>query len=282
MTPRPTAFVAMKFTVEHWKDARYQAIRDVLDAAGYNCIRGDEIKSSGPVVDEVCRHLSEAELVLIDVSGDSHSVSYEVGYCHGAQRPAAKTLIVSQTNELPFNYRHFRVRQYKDTRGLRRLIRDFLSMSEPLRDDQYGYTFTFNYVENAGFGYIADGAEAVLDAVADTNFSGRMECFSGELYFGSYRTFAVSFIGRSQPSNKSLGFDYWSKIQDSLETYIAKHSRITLEEAGCELSRKAAIKASLVYCGSAEYVQGHLVRIIDSSEGETFFDDYVERKNTEA
>jgi hypothetical protein len=201
-TTRPTAFVAMKFASEHWRDARYNAIREVLDSAGFDCIRGDEIKSSGPVVDEVCRLLRDADLVVLDSSEDSHSVSYEIGYCHGVGRSATNTLLLSQSTDLPFNYRHYRNRIYSDTKSLKRVIRDFLSMSEPLRDDQYGFTFAFYYSETAFHDYIMDGAECIFDAIAEKRFSGRLECFSGELSFGAYRTFAVSVIARARIGGK--------------------------------------------------------------------------------
>jgi hypothetical protein len=281
---RPTAFVAMKFTSEHWKDARYNAIREVLDGAGYDCLRGDEIKSSGPVVDEVCRLLREADLVVLDSSDDSHSVSYEIGYCHGVGRSPTNTLLLSRSAELPFNYRHYRNRLYKDTKSLKRSIRDFLSMSEPILDDQYGYTYSFKYSESAVYDYILDAAECIFDTIAAKNFSGRLECYSGELFFGAYRTFAVSVIGRNQVGGKTLSDEYWYDVlQKTVERLPKFAGRIELEPIGCELARKKAMKASLYYCGSAEYKDGHIVRIIDSAEGnKTFFDFYLERIDGEA
>lgn len=83
---RGFAFVAMKFNEVPHKDARYQRIRKPLVEAGYDVVRADEIITSGAVVDEVCRYLREADLVVIDSTGDSLSVAYEIGYCHGMGR----------------------------------------------------------------------------------------------------------------------------------------------------------------------------------------------------
>jgi hypothetical protein len=121
----------MKFEADHWRDKRYTAISEELRNAGFEPIRADEIRTSGPVVDEVCRLLKEADLVVIDSSGDSHSVSYEIGFCHGALRPADTTLLLRSGSDLPFNYRHYRHRVYRDVRHLRRLVRDYLRISEP-------------------------------------------------------------------------------------------------------------------------------------------------------
>ena len=46
------AFIVMEFTKDPWHDKVYAAIRDVLEPAGYNCIRADEIRTSGPIVEE--------------------------------------------------------------------------------------------------------------------------------------------------------------------------------------------------------------------------------------
>lgn len=280
---RPTAFVAMKFTTEHWKDMRYNAIREVLDSAGYDCIRGDEIKSSGPVVDEVCRLLREADLVVLDSGEESHSVSYEIGYCHGIGRSPNNTLLLSRSNELPFNYRHYRNRIYKDTKSLKKAIRDYLSMSDPLRDDQYGFTFAFKYSESAVNGYIMDAAECIFGAVAEKKFSGRLECYSGELFFGAYRTCAVSVLARTRIGGKTPSFSYWQNVLKKVNNRIQKFAgRIKIENHGCELARKAAMKATLLYCGSAEFQDGNIIRIIDSDEDGSFFNDYLVRTKAEA
>ena len=133
------AFVAMRFSCPPWRDKVYLAIREELEKVGYKCVRADEIRTSGPVVDEVCRLLSKADLVIIDSSGDSHSVSYEIGYCHGVGRTADSTLLLKDNDELPFNYQHYRHRIYRDVRHLRRLIRDYLGLIEPIRPDVLGY-----------------------------------------------------------------------------------------------------------------------------------------------
>ena len=55
MVDNNSAFVAMKFTDLPWKDTRYQILAEALKEAGYEPLRADEIRSSGAIVDEVCR-----------------------------------------------------------------------------------------------------------------------------------------------------------------------------------------------------------------------------------
>lgn len=155
------AFIAMRFSDDPWRDKVYLAIREELEKANYKCIRSDEIRTSGPVVDEVCRLLAEADLVVIDSSGDSHSVSYEIGYCHGIGRSSDSTLLLKDNAELPFNYRHYRHRVYRDVRHLRRLVRDYLGLIEPIRPDALGRVYSFDFSEDATYGYIFDGAKCV-------------------------------------------------------------------------------------------------------------------------
>jgi len=47
---RPTAFIAMRFSDDHWRDKTYVAIREELEAAGYQVRIGREITSLIPVI----------------------------------------------------------------------------------------------------------------------------------------------------------------------------------------------------------------------------------------
>ena len=77
---------------------RYLRIRAVLEEAGYSAKRADEIPTSAVVVEEVCRLLKESDLVVIDSTGDSHSVSYEIGYGHGIGRAPDLPIAPSDTS----------------------------------------------------------------------------------------------------------------------------------------------------------------------------------------
>ena len=265
----------MKYDSDHWRDKRYLAIREELEQAGYSCVRADELKSSGPVVDEVCRLLREAALVVIDSSGDSHNVSYEIGYCHGINRSPHTTLLLRAGADFPFNYRHFRHRVYRDLRHLRRLVRDYLQIHEPLSDGQFGYTFTFGFAAG-GVDYIRDGAFCIFDALRDQKFSGRCECYSAE-QFGFGRLFSVAIMLRCPGRKATPNYNWWMKLQNSVEENALRHKgSITFQPTLSEVAGKEAMLAKLVPSGVAEFLNGSVVRLL-GSENDSLLHSYHER-----
>lgn len=173
-----TAFVAMKFNKRASKDPWYALIREVLLEAGFDSVRADEIKTSGPVVDEVCRLLASSDLVVLDSTGDSHSVSYEVGYCHGVNRPAESTILLRKDSHIPFNYRHFRHQVYKSGASLRTVLRRFLGVSDPISGSAYAYVLSFEVVKRS----LQISPDIVARAVQETalrfRLTGRLETYA--------------------------------------------------------------------------------------------------------
>jgi hypothetical protein len=276
---RPIAFIAMRFGEYHWRDKMYLAIREELETAGYQVVRGDELKTSGPVVDEVCRLLKEAAFVVIDTSGDSHNVSYELGFCHGVGRDPAKTLLIRNDGDLPFNYRHYRHRVYKNIRHLRRLIRDYLDVSEPMQDDMVGYTFTFEFSENVTFDYIMDGAECVIDALLERELTCRCEIFSGERFETPGRIFTVGVAVRLRGRKNTPDYEFWSGCLDRVTDLASRfNGNIAHQRHLSEPNRKRAMKEWMLYCGAAELRDGQITKILDAEEEGNFFEVYLNRK----
>jgi len=280
---RPMAFVAMKFEDDHWKDKNYLIIRDELERCGYQVCRADEITTSSAVVEEVCDLLENADLVVIDSSGDSHSVSYELGFCHGVKRSLDTTLLIRDNAEIPFNYQHFRHRVYKDRRHLRRLIRDFLDISEPLTDTQMGYAFTFEFSENASFSYILDGASCIFKALIEAKLSGRVECYSGEQLTIPGRYFTVC-IGVKMPRGSSTPeYSDWIKITNRVkELEKTYNGRISLDTQMSEFAEKLAMQRNFLDCGAAEFRSGRILKSIPSTDGTDFFSRFNEEENENA
>jgi hypothetical protein len=221
--------------------------------------------------------LRESDLVVIDSSGDSHSVSYEIGYCHGIGRPTHKTILLRDNAQLPFNYRHYRHRVYRDARHLRRLLRDYFAISQPLRDDQYGYTFTFDFSGTAHFGYIMDGAACIFTALREEKFTGRCECWSME-HFGRDRMFSVGIMLRRPKSPPTPDYDFWQRVTAKVESLAAKtNGRIAFDTLSSELAQKRAMRDSMLWCGAAQFASGEIVHVLEIPEDrESFFDHYVE------
>lgn len=276
---RPTAFVAMQFSGEPRKDRRYLAISEVLEEAGYRPVRADQIASSGPVVDEVCRHLREAPLVVIDSTGNSPSVSYEIGYCHGIGRSAESTVLLRGDTAIPFNYQHYRHQCYKDLRQLRRLLREFLQVSAPVRPDMYGYCFSFEHADGYDFGFILHGAALVFRALEKQRFTGRCECYSTYLNFHP-NGFAVGIVVRFRKlRDDQPDYDWWMSIRKEVAAQTERYSpRLTFLDLNSELGRKAAFTQDFVANGAAQFDNGKIVKILYEL-ADSFFTSYQLRKS---
>src|SRR6266487_2564766 len=181
------AFVAMKYddlpTQTYLSRTRvYEVICECLEEAGFSPIRGDKILSSGPSVDEICNLMRTAPLVVIDTTGDSHSVSYELGYCHGVGRLPRDILLIRQDDgsTIPFNYRHYRHRTYSDLKHLRQLIREWFGISSPLHSQQLGFVCNFQLLPHHSSEYGRDVAQVIIKAITEVKFSGRCEYYAAD------------------------------------------------------------------------------------------------------
>ena len=250
----------MKFNGDHWKDKRYLVIRDVLKEAGYDPIRSDQIKTSGPVVDEVCKLFREAPLVVIDSTSDSHSVSYEIGYCHGIGRVPDKTILLRQGSDIPFNYRHFRNHCYKDLKHLRRLLRDWLNVIVPLKDEHFGFTFSFEKLPGAN-DYGSAAAECLLESLRKFKFSGRAEFFASEARFGKEEFYMLGLGLRfaEKPSVKKFVPDYnwWTKFSSDFISRI-HNANCLLKHADSmsEMNTLGAQRQTMLLRGVVQFEKG--------------------------
>jgi hypothetical protein len=258
-----TAFVAMKFDGDHWKDKRYSIIGEVLKEAGFDPIRSDQIRSSGPVVDEVWNYLEKSPLVVIDDTGNSLSVSYEIGYCHGIKRAPKKTILLRQGHDIPFNYRHFRHHCYRDLRHLRRLLRDWLKVLTPLSDDHLGYSFTFEVLPGAtNYGMVV--AECFLQSLQKAKFTGRAEFFAVDRIFEGETFYTISlglkFVGKQLAPN----YKWWIKFQDDVVSRIhLANCHLKHAESCSEMNRLGAMRKTMLLRAIAQFDSGLPVLLVD-------------------
>ena len=267
----------MKFSGDHWKDKRYLVLCDVLKEAGFDPIRADQIKTSSPVVEEVCNYLRESPLVVIDSTGDSHSVSYEIGYCHGIGRSADKTILLRQGGEIPFNYRHFRNHCYRDLKHLRRLLRDWLSVIVPLKDESSGHAFSFEVLPGAAE-YGATTAECFLQSLQNVKFSGRVEFFASEARFGKEQFYMIGlglkFAGRSRGEKLVPDYRWWTKFAaDVIKRIHGASCFLKLGVSLSDISTLKALRQTMHLHGIAQFENGLPTRIIgsDSNPSESWF-----------
>lgn len=104
-----TCFVMMPFG--EWFDIYYKDIYvGAIKDAGYEPIRGDELFSTGSVVEQIWEQVTKAEVLLADLTGKNANVFYELGLAHAARKPVIFT--AASLDDVPFDLRHLRVITY--------------------------------------------------------------------------------------------------------------------------------------------------------------------------
>lgn len=101
-----TCFVMMPFG--QWNDIYYKEIYiPAIKEAGFEPVRGDEIFSSGSVVEQIWEQVDKAKVLLADLTGKNPNVFYELGLSHAARKPVVFTS--ASLDDVPFDLRHLRV-----------------------------------------------------------------------------------------------------------------------------------------------------------------------------
>jgi hypothetical protein len=112
-TVRPTAFTVMQFSKEY--DELYNnVIESVCDEFGIKAVRADDIHNNGMVIHDIVREISEAQLVIADITPNNPNVYYEVGYAHAKQKQVI-LLCDRSRSELPFDLSSFRTIFYENS-----------------------------------------------------------------------------------------------------------------------------------------------------------------------
>ena len=93
-------------------DASYQVIKEAVEEAGLECIRGDEIKHSGTIDEPMYQQIMRADLVIADLSTYNVNAAYELGVRYGL-RPFATIIVAEDQFKNPFDISHIVIRNYK-------------------------------------------------------------------------------------------------------------------------------------------------------------------------
>jgi len=101
-----SCFVMMPFG--EWNDIYYKEVYiPAIKEAGFEPVRGDEIFSSGSVVEQIWEQIDKAKVLLADLTGKNANVFYELGLAHAARKPVIFTSGILE--DVPFDLRHLRV-----------------------------------------------------------------------------------------------------------------------------------------------------------------------------
>lgn len=87
-------------------------IKPAAEAAGYQCVRGDEIIESRLIDKSMYTMLVYADLVIADISTYNPNAIYELGVRHAA-KPYSTVIIKEDEGKLPFDLSHSKIFHYK-------------------------------------------------------------------------------------------------------------------------------------------------------------------------
>lgn len=123
-TQKRSAFIVMQF--EDKFDKLYtEVIKPTCEQFDIECIRADDIYSCGLILDDISRSISEAYIIIADITPDNPNVFYEVGYAHGIQKPVI-LLCNRERSKLPFDISGMRTLFYNDSIGGKRTVEEKL------------------------------------------------------------------------------------------------------------------------------------------------------------
>ena len=116
----PTCFVVMGFgkktdyrsgRVLNLDKSYKNIIKPAVIAAGYECIRADEIQHAGNINVPMYEQLLDADVVVADVSTYNENAFYELGVRH-ALKPFTTITIAEDKLVFPFDIGQIAIRQY--------------------------------------------------------------------------------------------------------------------------------------------------------------------------
>ena len=100
----------MPFGLEDLQVVYEDYVKPTIEGQCYlRCIRGDDMFGSEVIMDDIIAAISNAEIVVADLTGQNANVFYEVGIAH-VSKPVL--LLAQSVDDVPFDLRHRRVLIY--------------------------------------------------------------------------------------------------------------------------------------------------------------------------
>jgi hypothetical protein len=111
---KPQMFIAMQFGQPF--DTLYEeVIQPGGRALDLEVVRIDEVAGPGIIFQDIKRQITEAKIVVAEITAPNQNVFYELGYAHALNKPTI--LLAQRGKELPFDIRSYRVIFYDDSIG---------------------------------------------------------------------------------------------------------------------------------------------------------------------
>lgn len=109
---RPNAFIAMQFS-EPYNEVYRDAIRPMVAEIGFEPFRVDEAFGPGIILNDIWGRITEASVVIAEVSEPNPNVYYEIGVAHALRKPTV--LLAQRGTKLPFDLGPHRVIFYDNS-----------------------------------------------------------------------------------------------------------------------------------------------------------------------
>lgn len=111
---RAKVFVIMQFTLPY-NELYNDVIVPLCEKLDLFPVRADEAFGPGIIIADIVREITEAKIIIADITPVNPNVYYEVGYAHALNKPTI--LIAEKPTQLPFDVSPFRILFYENTIG---------------------------------------------------------------------------------------------------------------------------------------------------------------------
>jgi len=106
-------------------DGVYTAIKNACSAAGFRCLRADDIWHNSSIIQDIFSLIYRAKIVVVDFSGKNPNVMYETGIAHTLGKTVVPLAQIVQ--DIPSDMVHHRALIYlKNGEGLAKLEEDLM------------------------------------------------------------------------------------------------------------------------------------------------------------
>ncbi len=120
---KPKIFVAMEYREPF--DTFYHKVIKPQAESRFDVVRMDEKVGPGVIFQDMQREISQADVVIAEITPANPNVFYELGYAHALGKPTV--LLAQRGGKLPFDISSFRVVFYDDTIGGKSQVEEDLS-----------------------------------------------------------------------------------------------------------------------------------------------------------
>lgn len=117
----PKVFCIMKFEKD-FEVLYKEVISPQCEKKGLRAIKADEIYASSSIIQDIIREISEAAIIIADITMDNPNVFYELGYAHALNKPTILLADSEKREQLPFDVSGYRTIFYSNTIGGKREI----------------------------------------------------------------------------------------------------------------------------------------------------------------